>query len=301
MAFTDETAFITSVLIAVVLLAGYLEWSFARGRMMRGRARHAAATLERDEAYNAAITSRAIVRSMRSQGYDVSAAEVLMQQAEMEVENGSYRLAKEHSLEVRDMLMRIKGGTSSAPAAADSQPPFSSEEVQEESEGTPMPQNSAPNVGEKKQLPRNYIEAGFTIRLADEEMAGSAAVPEASAELERAKQNYASGNYDAALKHALKARKFMVSNNSQASGIEVIPPIHPKVGDEVDASMAPSQEEVAPHNEMACPVCGKWLREGDSFCRKCGSPVKRTCAQCGSELSADDAFCGKCGAKAVAT
>ena len=55
---TIQTAFILAVLIAALILAGYLEWSYARGRLMRKRSARLAAGVAREEAFNASVTTK---------------------------------------------------------------------------------------------------------------------------------------------------------------------------------------------------------------------------------------------------
>jgi class 3 adenylate cyclase len=46
---------------------------------------------------------------------------------------------------------------------------------------------------------------------------------------------------------------------------------------------------------LACVTCGAEAREGDRFCRVCGSALFRQCPTCGSEQAASASFCSSCG------
>lgn|GEM_PF-6422427 len=264
MTLSNEDAFLTALLIAIVLLAGYLEWSYARGRLMKRRTRKMALELDRDEAFNATVTSMAIVRNMKLQGFDVSAAEQLMRQAEMELDAGKYREAKEHSLETRELLMKIRDGGD----GGDMDPKEPREEMNN-------PQTDEEN---RPKLPRNYAEASFTIRSLEEDMRHLNGSEQAIEALNAAKKEFENGSYDAALKYAVKARKLM--GEEEKGSLQVIPSKEARVNIET---------------VMACPECGAQLREGDRYCRKCGTSIQISCPECGAEVASDDLYCGKCG------
>jgi class 3 adenylate cyclase/tetratricopeptide (TPR) repeat protein len=46
---------------------------------------------------------------------------------------------------------------------------------------------------------------------------------------------------------------------------------------------------------LACVTCGAEAREGDRFCRVCGSALFRQCPTCGSEQASSASFCSSCG------
>ncbi|MCL5437235.1 MAG: hypothetical protein M1417_00855, partial [Candidatus Thermoplasmatota archaeon] len=60
-----ETSFLVALLIAAVVLVGYLEYSVAKGRLMKRKSARMAISLARDKAYNSTVTSRAISRIYR--------------------------------------------------------------------------------------------------------------------------------------------------------------------------------------------------------------------------------------------
>jgi class 3 adenylate cyclase/tetratricopeptide (TPR) repeat protein len=51
---------------------------------------------------------------------------------------------------------------------------------------------------------------------------------------------------------------------------------------------------------LACVTCRAEAREGDRFCRECGSALYRTCPTCGSEQAATASFCSNCGSALAA-
>ena len=62
-------------------------------------------------------------------------------------------------------------------------------------------------------------------------------------------------------------------------------------------------------NMRQCPKCGKELKDGQKFCRNCGTPVvaksqpaspnqqTNVCAKCGNPLKPGQKFCMKCGTR----
>lgn len=272
MTFTNETAFFTALLIAIVLLAGYLEWSYARGRLMRRRANRIAHSLDRDEAFNATVTSRAIMRNMKMQGYDVSEVEGLMVKAEADIEEGRYREARELSIELRNRLLSIRNGGHSQPVN-EHQGEEGRLEVDEKATETEEVAIQA------RKLPRNYAEASFTIRSVKEDIEKNGGNRQAEDALLLAEKAFEEGRYDEALMLAVKARKLLGEGETT---IQVIESEH-SAAVETDAAV--------------CTQCGSPMKAGDGFCRKCGKPAVANCPKCGSAAEEGDVFCGKCGTK----
>lgn len=278
MVLSIETAFIVAILIAVLIFAGYLEWSFARGKMMRRRKTKLAAGAARDDAFNASVTSKAILRNLRSQGYDVSRAEPLLRQSDAELEMGNFTHAKLLADDARQALFEIKSRSaeSSAPAA---QPKAQAEKAEKAAVKT-APQQ-AQTLQTQKKLPRNFAEASFTIRSVEMEIAKEEGDENESASLllAEARKLFEGADYDGALRMAVKASRSLAAGEGDASGIQSIPP--PDAEQEGDV----------------CASCGAPLLDGDSFCRKCGSRAGMKCPSCGEPLTEGDTFCGKCGTR----
>ena len=52
----------------------------------------------------------------------------------------------------------------------------------------------------------------------------------------------------------------------------------------------------APSAQMACPSCGKPVREHAKFCPNCGAKLTLNCVKCGASLRPGSKFCDDCGA-----
>ena len=287
MALSVETAFLVAVLIAVLILAGYLEWSYARGRLMRRRKTKLEASSFKDEAFNASVTSKAIMRNLKSQGYDVRKAEQLILQSDAELEMGSFASAKLLADDAKKALFEarsrgLQNEQRPVPMKTVKQKPMAVLKEQQESD---LPGESEQPKTQTK-LPRNYAEASFTMRSVEMELTKTREDGHTSSEAEKllgeAHKAFDDSDYDAALRIAVRASRSLSGKGETSSGIQSIPP-----------------QERVPESEVACKSCGAELVEGDSFCRKCGSKIARACPSCGQELKKEDTFCGKCGIKAV--
>lgn len=53
-------------------------------------------------------------------------------------------------------------------------------------------------------------------------------------------------------------------------------------------------DEVVGNN---CPNCGDKVEDGEIYCNKCGSPVKKLCSNCNYVNNIKNSYCEKCGTK----
>ncbi len=288
---TIQTAFILAVLIAALILAGYLEWSYARGRLMRKRSARLAAGVAREEAFNASVTTKAIMRNLRAQGYDVARAEPLVRQTDAELEMGNFTNAKLLAEDAKNTLFEIKSasvrqtGGLTKEAAGETAGAQKGQGIRQ----APPPAEAQQPVAQKK-LPRNYAEASFTIKSVETEVEKAAGegkntgIP--AKFLAEAKENFEDERYDDALRLAVRASRSLAGEGGGETNIQAIPPQTP----------AKSGETPKTANHV-CEECGAPLKAGDSFCRKCGGKIRLQCPACGEQLSKGDTFCGKCGGR----
>lgn len=64
----------------------------------------------------------------------------------------------------------------------------------------------------------------------------------------------------------------------------------------VSAPAAQFAAAPSPSAQMACPSCGKPVREDAKFCPNCGAKLTLTCGECGASLRPGSKFCDDCGA-----
>jgi len=48
---------------------------------------------------------------------------------------------------------------------------------------------------------------------------------------------------------------------------------------------------------VACPSCGKPIRQGAKFCDQCGASMQAACPECGASVRPGAKFCDSCGAQ----
>lgn len=285
MALNVQTAFLVAVLIAVLILAGYLEWSYARGRLMRRRKTKLEASSFKDEAFNSSVTSKAIMRNLKSQGFDVRKAEQLIMQSDAELEMGSYASAKLLADDAKKALFEARSRGLQNEQKPVMVKTVKQRVVQREQEEAGQ-QDESEQPKQQTKLPRNYAEASFTMKSVELGLTKVREAGQTNQEAEKlladAHRAYDDSDYDAALRIAVKASRSLSGNGEAASSIQSIPP-----------------QEKVPEEEGVCKNCGAVLVEGDSFCRKCGSRIAHACPSCGEELQKGDTFCGKCGSKAA--
>ncbi len=289
MAFNTETSFLVALVIAVVIFIGYLEWSSAKGRLMKKREVRMAATIAKDDAYNATVTTKAVARNLKAQGYDVSGAERLIGQAEAAIEMGNFKAAGGYAGDAKAALYAVKqrGVAVTVSTRTETSPPET-----KSTPGAAAGRSAVPGGRQKEELPRNYAQASFAIstlreaaRNAQAEGADASATVELLAQAEEA---FRQGNYDSALNTALKARKEGIAESGGIQG---------GLGTVKDGGRKASGAPVpTPASAEARPDCAAPLKEGDSFCRKCGTAFNFICPNCGCKLESGDVFCGKCGA-----
>jgi len=255
------------VLLVILAVVIYFELRFMRSRNKEYIER----MMDKDEAFNAIATTRAISETLRQKGKDTKEAEPIIIKAENAYKRANYAVAKESAKRAKDILMK-------APTL-DIAPPAEKGIV-------PKGEEERKTVHEVKKLEPHLIESRFIInacrdRVSSGESSGKD-MTEAKEHLSVAERCFEEEKYDEALREGLKARRLL---------------------DEAPSSVGPSKEAVlvkVPKPERKCENCSAPILAEDVFCRKCGTPIsiKRTCAYCRAEMSAEDVFCPKCGRKA---
>ncbi|HEY4704706.1 MAG TPA: zinc ribbon domain-containing protein [Thermoplasmata archaeon] len=277
----DNIVIAVIVLVLVLGVLTFIELKYLRKASRGRRARAASASDLPDQAHNAILTSKAISRTLSAAGVVTADVDAVVQEAQVAYRNRNYRVVIELTDKAKSMLKTEK-------ARHDRMGDLSRLRKTAGSEA----EEATTKEYIQKELPPNYMQARFTISLAEERITAARdagrATPEAEAVLATARQSFDGKDFDGALKLAAKSRRL-------ADG-EAEPGVPP--GSPAASAPVPATVELPRPAGRACASCGSELLAGDPFCRKCGVKVERptTCAKCGASLKEDDTFCRKCGA-----
>lgn len=268
-----------TVILAVLALAVILffETRFLRKRIKNRRLRTVKGDSELpDDAYNAIITTKAIVSSLERQGVRSEEASAWLRDAEAAHGRSNYRVALELTGRAKERLLSVKADQAARGDLA---------KLEQLSTAGGSSEEVTTKELLQKEMPPNLLQSKFSI-----EVAGTAVesgrlagrdVLQAAEFLEAARERFHAKDYTAALAIARQSKR-------AAEGLKIETPVS------VPAVATASQ--VAPGR--ACPSCGALIQSDDVFCRKCGTRLPpATCASCGASLLSDDAFCRKCGAR----
>ena len=255
------------VLLIILAIVVYIELRFMRTRNRE----YLNKAIDKDDAYNNIVTTKAIASALRQKGRDTYEAKLVIIQAEQAYNRGSFVSSKESAKKARDILINAPSIEMSLGKTQKLEPEPSSEEDRK-------------TVQEVKKLEPNLIESRFIINscrthLEAEEACGKD-IAQAKERLAQAEQCFAEKRYDEALKEGMRARRMMGESSPDIS--------EPKME-------TPRIKISKP--ERTCANCGISVPPEDLYCRKCGTrvEVQRTCSYCQTDLSAEDAFCPKCG------
>jgi hypothetical protein len=301
----------TERLILVAILAGLMLFVvFFELRVMRSKSKEVRiASQRKDEAFNAVLTTRSVMNSVRNRGGKVGNAPAILDLAKEALNRGNYDSCISYCDKAKSEIVTPKRTLKGAPEPEDEDEPGGDLEAKERLEAVAeniVSKRSAAAEGDsykgtKLTGPKegNYLGAKFEISTAKSDIARAAKshLETSSAEglLVEAEAAYTAGDYDKALSLAVRSRKAIGSEPEE----EVIPlrgenerpaPAEPKVFD--------VEEPKAPGARL-CPVCAADVEPEDMFCPKCGAkvPKKRVCPACGAKPKSTDSFCRKCGAK----
>lgn len=267
MVFVDTNQVFLIVLLVVLAVVVYFELRFMRSRNKD----HIQMIVDKDEAYNAIMTTKAIASSLKQRGRDTKEAEQAILRAEASYKRNSFITARDTAIRAKELLM-------SSPVIEVAAPVKAAEDAPEEA-----PQEEHKTVHEVKKLEPNLLESRFIINACREDLvaaegAGKDTV-KAKEALASAERSFEDKRYGDALCEGLKARRL--------------------ISDEIPAQAPPKDAVIVkvPKPERRCEKCSAAIGQDDAFCRKCGEPVviRRNCQHCRAEMEEGDLFCPKCG------
>ena len=311
MALTDqERLLLLGILLVVMFVVLVFEF-----RYMRGRSKEISRSLQRkDMAFNAILTTRSVVNSLRNQGRPVGEAQAYLDRAKSAMNAGDYEGCIELCEKAKGELTLPrkvavpKQELESEEEEVDVEASQRLEEVAEEivGEGAKADKDSYKGVKLEPAVEGNYLGAKFEISAAKGDISRAAKagrdVSTAEGLLSQAESEFSLGNFDKALSLAVKARR-QVSEEAEKEAIPIAPEEKPgkavrkrkKAAEVFDIEAA--EEKAGPRN--LCKSCGSVLDPDDAFCAGCGAKVvrERVCGVCGFKPRESDAFCRKCGAR----
>lgn len=292
------------LILILVLLALMTFIVFFELRVMRRKSKEVrVASQKKDEAFNAVLTTRSVLNTVRNRGGDVGGAPALLDRAKYSMNKGDYDSCIDLCEKARTEITNPSSGRVQPSDQPDSDAKKRLEEVaeaivsvrqargeQESYKGTKL---EGPNQG-------NYLGAKFEISSAKADVgrAAKSGGETSSAEslIVQAETAFTAGDYDKALSLAVRSRKAL---NSSSRGETIAL----RNEEEEEPSAEPEVYEVGMETSKApstslCKECGAVLEKGDAFCPICGAKVRpNSCPSCGAKPRPNDKFCRKCGAK----
>jgi len=304
----DEKIILIVVLAVVMLFVVYFELKILRSRGKEARK----ANLEKDEAFNAVLTTRSVIVSLQRQGTNTEEAQRLVDEAKLALQRGDYRGCKDKCDDAKAELTK-PGSTEPAKRTRALKAYPSIGETGHDGDALMRMADEINSSGDSRKTSdlytgtrlqsdgdQNYMSAKFemnaatvSIQNARDRGEDTSVAEDLLADAEKA---FAARGYTKALSLAIKSRK---SVNAVAEE-EAIKLKKAPEGDEEEeqATQAPA-EEVSEETAGECESCGAPLEEDDAFCHKCGTRVEleRECGGCGATAKPEDVFCRKCGSK----
>lgn len=275
----DQTLVLVVVvaLTFIVIVIGELVWlrnrRLKKGMSSGGRVKKMSL---RDDAHNALITGRAIVRTLERGGASMEATMNRLEEAKMAFDRGDFRACI-------DIVDKTKDSMKTARMAAEKRGDL------EKLEASPPPPGDEEMLTKEiiaKEMPENFIQAKFSLNLAKDHMEkcrqGAINTDAAALVLQDAEKAFEEKDYTTALKLAVRCKNLLATEDG---GLETIPP---------DEEVIEITEEQL---KFRCTGCGEFLVESDSFCRKCGAKIPKAaeCEKCGKVADIEDKFCRGCG------
>lgn len=240
----------TLILLAVVIIAAVV--ALLELRFLKGRKQVKVDTaIERDDAYNAVSTTRAVADSLRQNGRDTTEADILIYKAENAYDRREFLNAIELAGRARSTLMTCK----EKDLISMPEPSPAKAEMQE-----------VPSTQVRK-LPANSLESKFMIDSVRDMVpdACDEARVEATACIDRAQACYDSEDYNGALREAMKAKRLLTPS---------VPAAEKSRPSTVIKLASPKIPPAADPAAISCPSCHVDALPDDVFCRKCGTRLQ---------------------------
>jgi len=292
----DEKLILIAVLAAVMIFVMFFEL-----RVMRNKSKEIRrASLRKDEAFNAMLTTRSVIGVMKRQGGDTGTSDALVSSARRALDRGDYDKCMDLCEQARSELTNpTRTRAEAPPAPVDDADKERLEKVAENILSSRSMSSSDLYKGTKLSSDQdgNYLSAKFEMNTAKADIKKAvqdgADTSEAQDLMTDAEAAFVTGNYARALSLAVRARK-SISAEAAAETIRLRSGREPLGATDEQVVHEPQGERV-----LACGKCEATIEADDAFCPKCGTKVlrERVCKVCGSKPKPSDMFCRKCGAR----
>ncbi len=254
MALLDDVLTWVVVLLVILVVITFLELKHLRKLMHKRKTRASSVTELPDRAHNAILTSKAISRALADSGVMTDSADAVIREAEVAYQNRNYRVV----LELAD---RAKGILQTEKVRHDKMGDLARLE-----RATGGSADETPKELLHKEYPPNYMQAKFTISLAEERIQAARdegrGIDEAGRLLQAARGHFEAKDYEGALRLAVQSRRSADGEPLSA----------PAIASAIEAPASHTPTPI-PVMGMRCANCGAAIDRGDAFCRKCGTPI----------------------------
>lgn len=274
----SEEEKIISVVITVIIAVAVIYLELRLRRIGIGK-KVTNARLNKDHAFNALHTTKAVRNKLKIDRVNTIKADYMVQRAQDCFDDHDYEACTDLCKQAREELLRSKreGNIVAEPAAEPKSYPETA--VQNEPAKT-----SAAGVDNTAQL-----QAKFELKAAKTDLGafvGDAGVKNRASQLvEEADRNFNASDYKKSLSCSFRARKLL-----SGESLEDKPSMKDteRIGKTDGLSPKPSGNR--------CESCGAENEPEDAFCHSCGKQLKLSkCPSCGADLKGYEKFCRKCG------
>ena len=295
---TEQLILIVVLLILLTFIV-YFELKVMRRKSKEVRA----AGQKKDEAFNAVLTTRSVLNTVRNRGGQTGNAQTLLDRAKDAMTRGFYDSCIDLCDKARNELTMPSKASAQAEEPSDVEAKQRLEAVAENIVSTRTLRSEPDSyTGTKLDSPGegNYLGAKFEISAAKADIGRAITSGKDTAVADgfmvQAETAFSSGSYDKALSLAVRARKSLgPSTDREAISLTEVEDEAPVP--EAEVYEVSDEAAKAPPGRL-CKECGAVLDRDDVFCPICGAKVPpKGCPSCGAMPRPDDKFCRKCGSK----
>jgi hypothetical protein len=315
------------LLVIILIVAVITFYAELRIRKIGVGKKYAASKINKDQAFNALHTTRAVRTKLRTEQVDTIKADYMIQRAESALNSNDYDSCIDLCQRAKEELIKNKregymtaepessgdDETITPPAAGTSAkvsmrriikaPEKSFDDARLSGRTTTNSLDMRIQAPEKS-FDTLQLQAKFELRAAQGDIdtySGDSNIRQkASRFIDESQRHMDAGEYQKSLSDSFKARKLLSGEPLAERLGETREPMVAEEGAEKELDMieTPVEDDRKPSSPIAgeCKKCGTEYDADDVFCHSCGRPLKTMkCPGCGAELKGMEKFCRKCG------